>query len=133
MTEKVLTFYDNNDMRIKGILIAKLDNNDILIYKNPLTLYSKQPLTSEILAHISVLRERRTHIANLKETLSIKLFNGLKENNITILDPFVLESNNNNETSRNKRMLKYMNLEDLERIDIYDKDIEKKFKNKIQR
>lgn len=125
MTEKVLTFYDNNDMRINGILIAKLDDADTLIYQNPLTLYSKKPLTSELLAHISVLRKRRTHISDLKETLAIKLFNGLKDNNITILEPFALESNNNNETSRNKRMLEYMNLNDLERIDIYDKNITK--------
>ena len=125
MTEKVLTFYDNDKMCIKGLLIAKLDENDTLIYRNPLTLYSKQPLTSEILAHIDFLKKRRTHITNLKETLSIKLFNGLKDNNITILEPFTLESDNQNETSRNKRMLKYMKLDDLERIDLYAKNIKK--------
>jgi hypothetical protein len=110
-------------MEIVGLLIVKVNEQDKPLYYKPITLYLDNTVKSVILAHTDILLKRGITLQDLFNNLSTRLLEHSKTQSMCLLQPFTLESNNKNKSSRNKRMLDRMKLSHLERVDIYEKCI----------
>jgi len=118
MQEKIITLYDKAKMGIVGLVIATETEKGHI--RNNLTFYLEPELKETILPITNTFEYSRYDIGILQETIAKRLKTTPMNENITLLEPFVLESDNKNKSSRNKRMLEHMKLTHLERCEIND-------------
>ncbi len=115
MFEKVITVSEDN--KIVALLIVKVFELDYI--EDKILIYSEPYLKQAILSALSTITRKCVNTHHLCETLSMGLNSSDLAKPIKILEPYELESNNTNLSSRNKRMLESMNLTHFERSVYY--------------
>jgi hypothetical protein len=108
MTEKVITVYDNERKQIVGLIIV--EEIELYYISNKIVMYLEQGLKSHLIPFIASLQKPYTNIPHLVETLSTGLKQSIYTQNMSLLEPYALESENKNKSSRNKRMIEQLNL-----------------------
>lgn len=113
MQEKVITIYDVENFEIKALVILRTTRTIV---------FGGQPLVSDLSAHIERLGKTSINTTIVKETLTDMARKRCEYAYLVCLEPFALESDNKNASSRYKNMLRKMNLSHFERKDIkYDR------------
>lgn len=115
MFEKVITVSEDN--KIVALLIVKVFEFDYI--EDKILIYSEGYLKQAILNALRTITRKCVNIRHLYETLSMVLISSDLAKPIKILEPYELESNNNNLSSRNQRMLESMNLSHFEKTTFY--------------
>jgi len=108
MTEKVITVYDTKNKQIVGIIIV--EEIEFGYITDKVVAYLKPPLKSAILPIIQTFTQKSINIPFLIKTVSNALKTAYSTKNISLLEPYTLESDNKNKSSRNKRMIEQLNL-----------------------
>lgn len=118
MTEKVITLFDRKNYKIVGIIIVSVIELDYIDSK--IVLYLKSGIKSVVLPIFETFVQKSINIPFLVKRLSEWLKTSEKTDNILIVEPYTLESDNKNKSSRNKRMIEQLNLPyNLERSCVY--------------
>lgn len=118
MQEQVITIANSDTKEIVGLLFV--EEIDCCYIKRKIVAYIEHSIKNDIIAIVESFNELNVNIPTLCKKLTEGLNNGSEPCNYTVLEPFVLESNNNNKSSRNKRALKELGVVDnLERCVFY--------------
>ena len=113
--EKVITVYDKVKKEIVGLIIV--EEIELGYIKDKIIIFSDNNTKPIIFALLSSFENRYVNTHNFYKNLGNIKKSTKKAQNIHFLEPFMLKSNNNNKSSRYKRILNRMNLSHLERID----------------
>ena len=113
--EKVITIYDVSSMKVVGLIIV--DEIELGYIKDKVIVFSTNEIKRGIFALLSTFEQRHINAHNLNKSLAPlpKCMENI--HNIHFLESFELKSENNNKSSRYKRILENMNLSHLERFD----------------
>lgn len=108
MTEKVITLYDKETKLIAGIIIVEeIEYNYI---GDRIVLYLKKGLESVISPVLRGFEQKSINISFLTKRVFMWLKITEETQNIVLLEPYALKSDNKNKSSRNKRMVEQLNL-----------------------
>ena len=113
--EKAITMYDVSSMSVVGLIIV--DEIELGYIKDKIIIFSTDKIKQALFALLESFEQRYINTRNLDKELLVVSKNNDYTQNIRLLEPFELKSNNKNKSSRYKRMLQHMNLPHLERFD----------------
>ena len=117
MAEKVITIYDTNDFKITGLIIA--EEIELYYISSKMIAYLENGIKDVVIPTLEQFNQPYTNIPCLVKKVRQALKNNEKTVSMCLLEPYALESDNKNKSSRNKRMLEFMNLSHLERNTVY--------------
>lgn len=118
MKEKVITLVDTSTNEIVGLIIV--EEVEFYYIKRKIVAFINPLFKGLINSFIERFNKTNVNILTFTQKLYEELLSSPEGYNIKLLEPYVLKSDNNNKTSRNKRMLKDMGLLDkLERCVFY--------------
>jgi len=113
--EKVITMYDLSVMKVVGLIIV--DEIELGYVKDKIIIYSTDKIKQAIFTLLKSFEQKCVNTHNLNKNLSVLSKDTKDIYNIHFLESFELKSQNNNKSSRYKRILDNMNLSHLERFD----------------
>jgi hypothetical protein len=118
MTEKVITLFDGQKKEIVGlVLVEEIEYHYI---NDKVVLYLKQGLEYWIIPFLESFTQKQVNTPSLIKKLTFGLKQTENTQDILVLEPYTLESDNKNKSSRNKRMIEQLNLPyKLERSCVY--------------
>lgn len=117
MAEKVITIYDTSKFKIVGLIIV--EEIELYYISTRMITYLEPSIKSNVISVLESFDQSHTNIPHLMERVRVGLKNYEETACMCLIEPFLLESENKNKSSRNKRMLEFMNLSHLERNTVY--------------
>lgn len=117
MGEKVITIYDTKECKIVGLIIV--EEIELYYISTKMIVYIENSIKDVVIPILERFDLQYTNIPCLMKNVNEGLKNNQKTASMCLLEPYALESENKNKSSRNKRMLAFMNLSHLERNTVY--------------
>lgn len=115
--EQIITIAKSQTNEIVGLLIV--EEFEFSYIKEKIIAYLDNKLKLAFSLVIDNLEQSYINIPIMREKLFNELNNGSNDTIYKVLEPYELKSDNKNKSSRNKRMIKQMKLEHLERCVFY--------------
>jgi len=109
MQEKVITIASERNQNIVGLIIV--EEIELGYIKDKIVIYATNELKEFISSIIESLGQTYMNIPTLMEKVSYGLKTDHRTSYMRLLEPFALESENKNKSSRNKRMIDQMKLD----------------------
>ncbi len=115
--EKIITIASSSSNKIVGLLIV--EEFEFSYIKEKIVAYVDNEVKMSLSSVVDDLEQTYINIQTLCEKLRGELVSNSQDDIYKILEPYELKSDNKNKSSRNKKMIKQLKLEHLERCVFY--------------